>query len=99
MLLRESLQQCAFRIANEYGLAFAQLYLNGVFPVKFSTRSDVVISLAATEISGEPRVDGFEFSRFTWSKKPPKRLGGNYLRMVKNWSKLRKSKDSLNRLL
>jgi ADP-ribose pyrophosphatase YjhB (NUDIX family) len=100
ILWGESLQQCAFRIAKEYGLGFCQLYLNGVFPVSFPNRSDVVISLAARKISGQPQVDGFEFSKFTWSRKPPKRLGRNYLRMITQWSRVGKSKDylKLNRL-
>jgi hypothetical protein len=95
MLRGENLQRCAYRIANEYGLAFDELYLNGVFPLKYSDRSDVVISVAARKISGEPRVDQFEFSKFIWLRKPPERLGNNYLRMIKSWNKRRRSKDFL----
>ena len=100
MLWGETLQQCASRIGKEYGLGFRQLYLNGVFPVSFPSRSDVVISLAARGISGQPEVDGFEFSKFAWSTEPPKRLGKNYFRMVTNWNRVRKSKSCLrlNRL-
>jgi len=100
ILWRESLRQCAFRIAKEYGLGLGRLYLNGVFPVSFPNRSDVVISLAARRISGQPRVDGVEFSKFTWSRKPPSRLGHNYLRMVTNWNRVRRATDylKLNRL-
>jgi hypothetical protein len=96
ILLGERLRQCALRIAKAYGLGFGRLYLNGVFPVSFPNRSDVVISLAARGISGQPRVDGFEFSKFTWTGKPPNRLGHNYLRMVTNWNRVCRSKDYLN---
>jgi ADP-ribose pyrophosphatase YjhB (NUDIX family) len=100
MLHGENLLQSASRIAKEYGLLFGRIYLNGVFPVNFPHRADVVISLAALAISGEAQVDGYEFSKFIWATKPPKRLGENYRRMVKNWSHAAKSKEflRLNRL-
>jgi ADP-ribose pyrophosphatase YjhB (NUDIX family) len=93
----EDLRQCASRIAKEYGLTFELLYLNGVFPVNFPKRSDIVISLVARHILGEPRIDEFEFSKFTWSRMPPKRLGKNYLLMVRRWNHVAESKDFLNR--
>ena len=100
MFRGENLLQSASRIAREYGLRFGRLYLNGVFPVNFPNRADVAISLAARSTSGEPQVDGYEFSKFVWAMRPPKRLGGNYLCMVRNWSHAAKSKDflRLNRL-
>jgi ADP-ribose pyrophosphatase YjhB (NUDIX family) len=91
----EDLLECAFRIAKEYGLIFDRLYLNGVFPVNFPGRSDIAISLAALDILGEPRIDGVEFSKFNWSQNPPKRIGQNYLRMVRNWNRISKSRSSL----
>jgi len=100
MLHGENLLQSASRIAKEYGLIVGRFYLNGVFPVNFPNRADVVISLAARAVTGEARVDGYEFSKFIWTTKPPKRLGGNYLRMVRNWNHVAKSKEflRLNRL-
>jgi len=100
MLRGEDLPQSASRIAREYGLRFGRLYLNGVYPVNFPNRADVAISLAARSTSGEARVDGYEFSKFRWATRPPKGLGENYLRMVRNWSHAAKSKDflRLNRL-
>jgi hypothetical protein len=100
MLRGENLLQSASRIAREYGLRFGRLYLNGVFPINFPNRADIAISLAAHSVSGEARVDGYEFSRFVWASKPPKGLGWNYLRMVRNWSHAAKSKEfiRLNRL-
>lgn len=100
MLHGENLLQSASRIANEYGLVIGRLFLNGVFPVNFPNRSDVAISLAACTVSGEARVDGYEFSKFMWTTKPPKRLGGNYGRMVRSWNHVAKLKGflRLNRL-
>ena len=97
----EDLRGCASRIATEYGLTFGRLYLNGVFPINFSTRADLVISLAAIDISGEPRVDGFEFSKFVWSRRPPLGIGTNYHRMVMKWNQAKKSATflRLNRIV
>jgi len=99
MLHGENLLQCASRIAKEYGLVFGQLYLNGVFPVNFPNRADVAISLARA-LSGEPQIDRYEFSKFIWATRPPEGLGANYLRMVKKWGHVAKSKEflRLNRL-
>ena len=100
MLHGESLLHAATRIAGEYGLHVGRLYLNGVFPVNFPNRADLAVSLVVRSISGEPHVDGYEFSKFIWATKPPKGLGGNYLRMVKKWDRVAKSKEFLrfNRL-
>jgi len=85
VLRGENLHQCANRIANEYGLHFEKLYLNGVYPVNFPNRSDIVISLVARNISGQPQIDGYEFSKFKWAPNPPRKIGANYLRMVTAW--------------
>ena len=85
VLRGENLRQCANRIANEYGLHFEKLYLNGVYPVNFPNRSDIVISLVARNISGQPKIDGYEFSKFKWTPNPPRKIGANYLRMVTEW--------------
>jgi ADP-ribose pyrophosphatase YjhB (NUDIX family) len=100
LLYHENLKQCAKRIAHEYGLRFEELYLNGVFPVSFPKRSDVTVSLAAKEVTGEPRVDGIEFSEFVWARRPPKALGANYRRQVVKWLAASKSNEflRLNRL-
>jgi ADP-ribose pyrophosphatase YjhB (NUDIX family) len=100
LLRGENLVQCASRIADEYGLTFERLYLNGVFPINFRWRADIPICLAARKISGEPRTDGFEFSKFVWSQKPPAAVGANYARMVSRWERVSRSNDFLllNRL-
>jgi ADP-ribose pyrophosphatase YjhB (NUDIX family) len=96
----EDLVQGAHRVAAEYGLNFKELYLVGVFPVNFPTRADIAIALAGLKLSGEPIVDGFEFSSFLWSKQPPRKLGTNYRRMLLKWVQARTSADflRLNRL-
>lgn len=93
ILHREDIVQCAHRIAGHYGLRFRKLRLVGVFPVNFPKRADVSITVAALGLSGEPLVDGYEFSRFAWRKTPPKRLGANYGRMIAKWVAASKSKD------
>jgi len=81
-------------------LRFRDLYLVCVFPVNFPKRADITMAVAALGASGEPMVDGFEFSKFAWRKTPPQRLGVNYGRMVARWLAASKSKDflRLNRL-
>ncbi len=95
VLRGENLHQCAHRIADEYGLHFENLYLNGVYPVNFPNRSDIVISLVARNVSGQPQVDGYEFSKFRWATNPPKKIGANYLRMVTAWQSRMYSEEFL----
>lgn len=95
VLRGEKLRQCANRIATEYGLGFEKLYLNGIYPVTFPNRSDIVISLVARSISGQPKIDGHEFSKFKWTSTPPKPIGANYLRMVIAWQTKMNSEEYL----
>jgi ADP-ribose pyrophosphatase YjhB (NUDIX family) len=95
LLYRENLLQAARRIGREYGLRFSELYLVGVFPISFPTRSDLPIALAALNASGRVEADGFEFSKFTWSKRTPPSLGSNYARMVSEWRRKRESREYL----
>jgi len=95
MLRGENLYNCAKRIANEYGLEFEKLYLNGVYPVNFPNRSDIVISLVARNVSGHPRIDGYEFSKFKWASSAPGPAGANYLRMVTAWKNRMRSEEFL----
>ena len=82
MLYRENLTQATKRISREYGLQFGSVYLVGVYPVRFPSRSDVSIDIAALNVRGEPRVDGFEFSKFSWFHKLPVHVGANYRHMM-----------------
>ena len=97
MLYGEGLKEATKRIAKEYGMTCNnELYLVGVFPVAFKTRSDVSIAIAAPKATGEPGVDGKEFSQFSWRKTVPEKTGRNYKLIVKKWKALRESKEFLN---
>jgi ADP-ribose pyrophosphatase YjhB (NUDIX family) len=95
-LYGEGLIECARRIAGEYGMGFRDLYLVGVFPVKFDTRSDVSIAVAASGSFGTPVADGKEFSSLAWKRTPPRNLGENYRMMLLKWGEASKSQDFLN---
>jgi len=95
ILYRDDLLLSARRIARRYGLRFRRLYLVGVFPINFPIRSDVSIALAALDISGGPKPDGYEFSEFAWVKDLPPNCGANYRRMVIKWRLASRSKDFL----
>jgi ADP-ribose pyrophosphatase YjhB (NUDIX family) len=101
ILHHESLIECAKRITNEYGLNFRELYLIGVSTTSFQVRSDISITAAALKITGEPRADGFEFSRLIWMRKSPLRLGASYRKAVIKWKRAKTSNEfkKLNRLL
>jgi ADP-ribose pyrophosphatase YjhB (NUDIX family) len=101
ILRGENLLQCAARIGKEYGLSFERLYLNGVFPINFQRRVDIPICLAARQVSGDPLVDDFEFSKFIWRKNPPTQAGTNYVLMVSKWQRASTSREflGLNRLM
>ena len=101
MMFGENLERASKRIAKEYGMTFDDLYLVGVFPVAFSFRSDVTIALASPNALGDPYADGKEFSVLKWAKNAQRPVGGNYLRMINKWMKIRKSKKilTLNKVL
>jgi ADP-ribose pyrophosphatase YjhB (NUDIX family) len=96
----ERLQATARRILAEYGLAAREFYLVGVFPMKFPTRSDFPVCVAATYPLGEASPDYMEFSSFYWTRQLPKGLGANYRRMITQWRKIRRKPEILrfNRL-
>lgn len=81
----EKLVAAVKRILSQYSLSAGSLFLVGVFPIKFPSRSDVSICLASKQVKGDPRPDGYEFSRFRWADKLPPRLGANYRRMILRW--------------
>lgn len=95
ILAGERLEESADRIAQEYGLRFEELYLIGVFPVSFRTRSDIVVAVAARELSGKEVVDGKEFSSMEWRKEAPKGLARNYGLMLQKWRHISRFKKTL----
>ena len=95
LLRGESIQDAAHRILLEYGLTTRNLFLVGVFPVKFPSRADVSICVASNKPAGKATVDNYEFSSFKWFKKLPSRTGANYVRMVLRWWLLRQNAQAL----
>ena len=96
----EKLKVAATRILDEYGLSVGEMFLVGVFPVKFPSRADVSICIAGVNCKEDPKPDGKEFSSFYFTKKVPKRIGANYRRMIARWRVMKKKPEVIrfNRL-
>ncbi|MGD0690051.1 MAG: NUDIX domain-containing protein [Candidatus Bathyarchaeia archaeon] len=96
----ERLQTAARRILAEYGLSARDLFLVGVFPIRFPLRSDLPVCIAAKHLKGQARADGSEFSNFRWTRQLPRALGANYRRMIARWNKMKRDPQVLqfNRL-
>ena len=91
----ESLRNATRRILREYGLSAGNLFLVGVFPVKFPTRADVTICVASNKPDGLAVADGYEFSSFKWTKKVPSNTGANYAKMILKWRLLKRNVQAL----
>ena len=91
----ERLQAAAKRTLAEYGLAARDLFLVGVFPIRFPSRSDLAVCLAAKHSRGEARPDGIEFSNFRWTRSLPRGIGANYRRMILKWNKMKRNPQVL----
>jgi len=96
----ERLQAATKRILAEYGLAAHGLFLVGVFPIRFPSRSDLTVCVAARHFMGDARPDGREFSGFRWTRWMPKGIGANYRRMIVQWNRMKRNPQVLrfNRL-
>ena len=91
----ERLQAAVARILAEYGLVARDLFLVGVFPIRFPCRSDLTVCVAARGNKGSAQADGREFSRFLWTKRLPRPLGANYRRMMARWNKMKRNPQVL----
>jgi ADP-ribose pyrophosphatase YjhB (NUDIX family) len=91
----EHIAQTSKRVLAEYGLSAQQLFLVGVFPVNFPSRSDVTICVASRSPEGQPCADGIEFSKFKWTKQLPEPIGANYTRMISRWRQISRSAEIL----
>jgi ADP-ribose pyrophosphatase YjhB (NUDIX family) len=91
----ERLREMSSRILSEYNLSVDNLFLVGIFPVKFPTRADFTICLASDTPEGEARPDGYEFSSFKWTRNLPSKIGANYARMIIKWRLLRGNPQAL----
>jgi len=89
------LQSAAHRILREYGLTAGNLFLVGVFPVKFPTRADVTICVASNKPRGDAVADGYEFSSFKWTRRVPSKTGANYAKMIMRWRLLKRNAQAL----
>ena len=81
----EGIKAAAARILAEYCLSVRDLFLVGVFPIRFPSRADVPICVAGRIAKGEATPDGEEFSSFRWTSRLPVDLGANYKRMIERW--------------
>jgi ADP-ribose pyrophosphatase YjhB (NUDIX family) len=95
MFRGESLRNATHRILGEYGLRAHNLFLVGVFPVKFPTRADFTICVASNRPAGIAVADGHEFSSFKWTRKVPSKTGANYVKMMLRWRLLRRNVQAL----
>ena len=91
----ERLETAAARIIAQYGMSTRNMFLVGVFPIRFPSRADISVCIAGTFPEGKATPDGLEFSSFRWTKRLPKRIGANYGRMIKQWWKMKNTRDVL----
>lgn len=88
--VREDLRSAAQRILSGHRILANEFYLVGVFPVRFPSRFDVSMCVAASSYSGTAIPDGVEFTDVRWFKTIPKRTGKNYREMIKKWHEARR---------
>jgi ADP-ribose pyrophosphatase YjhB (NUDIX family) len=86
----ESFSETVIRQCRESGLTVRKPYFLGVCPVKFSSRHDITICMAAQWKSGNPTSTN-ELSRYMWFEADEideiKPIGGNYRKMLRDWWK------------
>lgn len=86
----ERTRAAAVRILAKYRLSVRDLFLVGVFPIRFPSRSDVPICVAGRIAKGEATPDGKEFTSFRWTSQLPADLGTNYKRMIQQWRHMKR---------
>ena len=86
----ESFAQTATRQCMESGLKIHKPHFVGVYPVRFPTRQDITICMAAEWKSGDP-TPTTELSHYEWFEPDRigeiRRIGGNYKKMLQDWWK------------
>jgi ADP-ribose pyrophosphatase YjhB (NUDIX family) len=90
LLKGEGIKAAAARILAEYCLSVRDLFLVGVFPIRFPSRSDVPVCVAGRIAGGKAKPDGKEFSSFRWTSRLPVDLGTNYRRMIERWCHMKR---------
>jgi len=88
MFRGKSFAETAFRHCRESGLEISKPEFIGVFPVRFPSRHDIAICMAAKWRSGSPKPTG-EIARYKWFEPDAlediRTIGANYTRMLKRW--------------
>jgi ADP-ribose pyrophosphatase YjhB (NUDIX family) len=85
----EDLTTAARRILSTHNIRANDFYLVGVFPVRFPSRFDLSICVAAKNYSGTPVPDGTEFTKVRWFSTLPNGIGKNYRKMIEKWRRIR----------
>ena len=88
MIRGESFAQTAIRHCRESGLRIHTPHFIGVYPVKFPSRHDITICMAAEWKSGTPTPTN-ELSRYRWFETRKlhhiRTIGANYQKMLRDW--------------
>jgi len=88
----ESFAQTSIRQCWESGVAIRKPRFVGVYPVRFSSRHDIVVCMAAEWRSGEPTPTA-ELTRYRWfdidNIDKIKPIGANYRKMLRDWKSSR----------
>lgn len=84
ILKGETPEDTAARQAQEYGMTYEKLVLNGVFTSNHKPRSDICISYVAYGAKGTPQL-GKDFSKVEWKKEIPETLIFVHREMIANW--------------
>ncbi len=87
----EDLQKASQRILASHKITARELYLVGVFPIRFPSRFDISICVAAGRHYGTPTPDGTEFTRLLWFTTLPRKTGKNYREMVEKWRQMKQT--------
>jgi ADP-ribose pyrophosphatase YjhB (NUDIX family) len=84
----ETFEETALRNCLKSGLHVSDLSSLGVFPVRFRTRHDITMCIAAELLSGIPKPTP-EMRRYRWYRMNEIEridpIGGNYRRMLQHW--------------
>ncbi len=84
ILKGEDPEETALRQAQEYGISYEKLVLNGVYSSNYRPRSDICISYVAYGAKGTHGL-GKDFSKVEWRKDPPESLIFVHREMIANW--------------
>ena len=86
----EDVATAARRILSAHNILANDFYLVGVFPIRFPSRFDVSICVAARSYSGTAVPDGTEFTNVRWFSTLPTGIGRNYRKMMEKWRRMKR---------